>query len=96
MQIPDKVKIGSLTIDISLVEHLIRDGKHMGCSCGNGCYIKIDNSIPEQQKHSTLIHEILELIDFIYELGLDHRTISTLESAIHQVIVDNPDMFKMT
>jgi hypothetical protein len=96
MQIPDKVKIGNLTIDVSLVENMARDGKHMGVSCANGCYIKIDKSLPEQQKHSTLIREILEIIDFIYELGLEHRTITILESAIHQVITDNPEAFKMT
>ncbi len=46
--------------------------------------------LTEQQQNETLIHEILEAIDAIYELGLDHdEQLSKLSVIIYQIIQDN-------
>jgi hypothetical protein len=34
-------------------------------------------------------HEVVEMIDKIYNLSLSHQTITCLGSAIHQVLTDN-------
>lgn len=89
MRIPETIKIGGLIYKCIEVENLSRDKNANGASCGNGLYIEIDKSLPEQLKESVLLHEILEQINYIYELELDHKTITTLEAALYQVFKDN-------
>ena len=56
--------------------------------------IKIDPNLTEQQKNETFIHEVIEAVNDIYELGLDHdEQLCKLSVAFHQIIVDNPDLF---
>jgi hypothetical protein len=43
----------------------------------------------DSQKESTLIHEILEAIDALLELGLTHTQICSLESSIYQIYQAN-------
>ncbi len=38
---------------------------------------------------SDLWHEVIEMVNTCYQLKLEHQTIGTLGSAIHQVIRDN-------
>ena len=53
--------------------------------------IKIATGLTKQQRDETLIHEILEAINDIYELGLDHNEqLCKLSVALHQILVDNP------
>ena len=93
MQIPKKVKIGGYIYDCMLVSNLTRDSDTLGRSCGNTLRIEIDDSIPHENKVSTLLHEILEQINFRYELCLEHKQITILESTLYQVIKDNPEIF---
>jgi hypothetical protein len=59
----------------------------------NGQWIHIDNSIFREQQESALIHEIIEQIDCINQLGLEHGQICVLESMLYQVIKDNAGIF---
>lgn len=90
---PNKLKIGGLIYKCTLEKNLGRDYSATGQSCNNDLWIKIDDSLPEQNKKSTLIHEIIEQINCIYELGLEHDKICTLETALYQVIADNKELF---
>lgn len=94
MNIPDSIKIGGCTYKVEFVENLSRDRNASGQSCMNAQWIKIDNSICQEQKESTFIHEIIEQIDAMNELKLDHQQICTLETAIYQVIKDNAEVFE--
>jgi hypothetical protein len=60
--------------------------------------IEISNDIPNDSKASTLIHEIIEAINYHLELNLDHSKICGLEIGIFQALkdsgVDLTPMFK--
>jgi len=73
--------------------HLVRDTGRLGCSCGNGLYIKLDSTVPMPNQESALLHEIIEQINSQFELHLEHPAISILEVALYQVIQDNPEIF---
>lgn len=51
--------------------------------------IKISKDLHKEAKISTLLHEIIEALNFHLELGLDHRTITSLEAGLFQVFKDN-------
>ena len=47
---------------------------------------------PEQQRR-TLIHEVIEALNYLLELQLPHPTITALEHGLHEVMADNPGLF---
>ena len=51
--------------------------------------LQIAYDLCEEQKVSTLLHEILEAINFHLELDLPHKTIAALETSLYQTLVDN-------
>ena len=94
MDIPKTIKIGGHLYSCKVESNFCRDGMGLGNSCGNALTIKIDDSVLVQNQESTLLHEILEQIDYRYELRLEHRDITILETALYQVIKDNPGIFR--
>jgi hypothetical protein len=94
MNIPEKIKIGGIIYNCNMSNTLTRDSAVLGTSCGNACEIVIDSTTQKQNQETTLLHEIIEQINFRYELKLEHNQITTLESALYQVIKDNPEIFK--
>ena len=91
--IPSKVKIGGLTYKCSLEKNLARDRNSLGESCGNELSITIDESTSQQTQNKTLIHEIIEQLNFNYDIDLEHHKICLIETGLYQVIVDNPGIF---
>ena len=77
-------------------ENLARDTKSIGISCGNAQYIRVDNSLPLSNKQSVLLHEILEQLDFLLEINLQHNQISMLEGGLFAVVRDNPGLFNFS
>lgn len=51
--------------------------------------IQIANDLAPQIAQSTLLHEIIEAIDYHLALELPHHQIMILETALYQVLVDN-------
>jgi hypothetical protein len=51
--------------------------------------IQIASNLPQSQKESTMLHEIIESIDAHCELGLNHQQICGLESGLYQILKDN-------
>ncbi len=51
--------------------------------------IQIASDIHEQQKISSVLHEVLEALNYHLELKLDHPTIMSLESVLYQTLTDN-------
>ncbi|MFA5014804.1 MAG: hypothetical protein WC549_04625 [Actinomycetota bacterium] len=45
--------------------------------------------IPDDFIFSTLIHEIIETINWSFDMGLDHCKITTLETSICAILMDN-------
>ncbi|APM40489.1 hypothetical protein BS101_18015 [Clostridium kluyveri] len=93
MNIPDKIKIGGMIFSVALIDNLMRDGSSSGRSCGNSQEIQIDKSASHQYKETTFIHEVLHQINFVYNIGLEHKQIYDLETAIYALVKDNPRVF---
>lgn len=49
----------------------------------------VHDRIHDQAKISTIWHEMLETINTIFELGLEHNQIQSLETATYGALVDN-------
>jgi len=93
MVLPDTIRLGGYTYAVKLKAALSRDEGALAHSCGNALEIEIDSTIPEQNQESALLHEIIEQINYRYELKLRHSQITTLETALYQVLRDHPDLF---
>lgn len=46
------------------------------------------DQIPEE-KISSILHEIIEILDHTLELRMPHQTITCLEAGLYQVLIDN-------
>jgi hypothetical protein len=51
--------------------------------------ISIANDLGDDQTRSTYIHEILEVLTFMFGMKLEHETICQLESGLYAVLKDN-------
>jgi len=56
--------------------------------------IWINTTLSHQCQESTILHEIIEAINFHLNLELKHKTINQLEAALYQVLKDNKLEFK--
>jgi hypothetical protein len=57
--------------------------------------IVLDGAVGDIDRVSTLIHEIIEVINKRYEIGLSHETITILENQLFSVLFRNVDLFLM-
>lgn len=85
MSIPKQVIIGGHVISVREVPNLT--GRHGECGSFQltSLAIEIDDKLPASLKEETLMHEVIEAINAIYELELPHRSIQILGVALHQV-----------
>ncbi len=88
MEIPQTIKIGGHLITVKEVEDLDNED-NMGRWIIDKNEIQIEKNMPQSQKETTLIHEILEAIVGMNDLKLEHRIISLLETSLYQVLKDN-------
>ncbi|MEO5360609.1 MAG: hypothetical protein H7843_09185 [Nitrospirota bacterium] len=56
--------------------------------------IMIRNDAASDIQLSTLLHEIIEVINWQFEIGLEHKIISTLSSALFQALKTNNIRFQ--
>ena len=92
-----KIRIGPIDYKVVEVERLLSDsGSHLSGQIDYmACKISIDPEMSEQKLPVTLWHEIVHGIlgAVCIDLGVDEeRIVSTLSSAIVQVIRDNPEL----
>lgn len=101
MRIPDKVRIGSMdykverTDDVILVDHK----ECYGNIDFNKKVIRIQSNVQDSQgEKETLLHEILHGIvyerNFSYDKNDDETITEELARGLHQVIRDNPNIFR--
>lgn len=60
-----------------------------GTSWAKNTTIWIDGSWSQPQQEASLIHEIIECLNYHLEMDLEHRKIQSLEAGIYQVLKDN-------
>lgn len=94
MNIPDKIKIGGFTIDVINVKDLMSNREELGNYHPKYQQIQLDAEAIHQQKEETLLHETIEAINSIYNIDLEHSKLTLLATVLHQVIKDNPEIFK--
>ena len=92
-----KIKIVDRSFDVILAPHGGKD--HVGSSSAKSSewYQTIYLDLDQRQIDgisSDLWHEIMEMINVIHNLKLEHQTITTLGVAIHQVLIDNKEFLE--
>ena len=89
MQMPSNLKIGGFQWNVKEVENLMNDREHLGEMAPRTQEISIEKGSSEQQKEETLLHEIIEVLNWMYNINLEHYQIELLGVSLHQVLKDN-------
>jgi len=85
----NELRICGMNCKIEKVKNYARDYTFLGTFCGNDSIIKLDNDLKLEVEQKTLLHEIIECINYQFELDLEHNKISTIESALFWILRDN-------
>lgn len=88
MNLPDKVRIGPYDIKVEVVENLAVDREHGGEYSPRELKISLDSSI-EKRHGEILMHEIVEAINDIYNLKINHDDMMVLGVVLYQVLKEN-------
>jgi hypothetical protein len=95
MNIPNKVKIGAFEWEIRKNENLMHEREEMAVCRPKRLLIEIDPGCQTVSQEESLIHEILEAICWQYSVDFaSHKDLSVMATALHQVIKENPEIFK--
>lgn len=95
-KIPDKINIlgKQFTISVRNREH---DGiDKLASSRYSTQEIWIEKECHIQMQEECLIHEILEMLDIMCELNMEHDKISVLGTTLYQVLTENKLSFEYT
>lgn len=105
MNIPDKVRVGSIDYDVAVGEEplLINGVQALGYCDYMNSKIKLDKSIQgDQQLEVTFLHELIhsmfndskiDLVNYGLEYEQMEYIVDSLAYSLHQVIRDNPNIF---
>jgi len=96
MKIPEKVKIGGKVYTVEKTEHLYMGAQHYG---GEILYtdlkINILSTMPPSVQEHFFLHELIHGIgDHLGYTDHDEKFVDSVASALHMVIVDNPEIFE--
>lgn len=64
--LPQKLKIAGYNYAVKTDSTLMRDRNRIGESCANVLTITLDPTVPKQVQETTLLHEILEQVNYHY------------------------------
>ena len=93
MRIPDKIKILGYDYTIKMID--LNETEKFGNLDMNTLTIRLNENKAQSQIDSTLLHEIIEAIDFHLGLELKHYQINALEAGLYQVLKDNDISFRV-
>lgn len=93
MNIPKKIKIGALTFKIKYEKNLTGGSNNLGEMRPMPQEIAIEVNLAPDIKERTFLHEVIEAIDYNYNLSLEHYKIEILGAALQSFIKDNPKVF---
>lgn len=90
MNIPSILKIGGHDYTVTKNPACQIDGL-VCCGAHNGSLetIQVNLNHPLGTQQATLVHEIIEAINWMHELKLEHTAICTLSEVLYQVLKDN-------
>ena len=90
MKITSQLKIGGHIYKVVLRDREKDDGiENIGTHNARHLKIWVDKKLSQSQKEATILHEIIEAINYGNQIGLKHEQISTLEHNLYQVLKDN-------
>ena len=92
MNLPQKVKIGPYDIKVEVVENIAVDREHGGEYSPRTLKISLDN-LMEKRYGEIFIHEIVEAINDIYNLSINHDDMMVLGVVLYQVLKENKLIF---
>ncbi len=92
MQIPERIKIGGHWYRVEWKKNLYRDHDAAGMSNANKLTIDLDPTGEPSHIDEIFWHEIIEQINYRFELNLPHDKISILGAVLHQIVTDNPGL----
>ena len=88
------IEISGHKIAVQLDDHLLSDRSHYGEWCYRDLSIIIDKTSDATVRKQTLLHEVIEAINELHELDLEHNKIQTLATSLFQVLATNTDIFE--
>lgn len=87
---PQTIKIGGHTITIDFECKFIDDEVYkLGSFDIVKHVIEIRKGLEKSRAESTLLHELIEWLNNDLELGIEHKSITTLAEGLYQIIADN-------
>lgn len=82
------MKILGYNIPIEFKEPSLSSNDWGSFKLGRGT-IEIDNTLPQDVKEETVLHEVLEAIDICAELKMEHRAITAMSAILYGIFKDN-------
>lgn len=92
MNLPDEVKVGPYSIKVEVVDNLAVDREHGGEYSPRELKISLD-SLLRKRHGEILMHEIVEAINDIYNLKINHDDMMVLGVVLYQVLKENEITF---
>lgn len=81
------MKILGYTYQVEIVDSEAMDA--MGRFQARRQRLQIASDLAGDERLSTLLHEVIEALNYHLALNLPHRTIMALEAGLYQVLADN-------
>lgn len=79
-KIPNKISISGYIIPVKMYKFI--DKNSVGFFVASQMEIHIDEDRPKSRCYSIFLHEVMEAVNYIYDLDLDHHKILLLEAAL--------------
>jgi hypothetical protein len=99
MNIPEKVKVGGMNYTVTQSDKIIDIKRCRGLINHEMHTIDIDNAVQDKQGcEQTFLHELVHAItrerSIKFDCGDNESITDEIAKGLHQVIIDNPDIFK--
>jgi len=91
MEIPKNLKICGKDYTVQFDPTMATEEGYSALGFHRGALqlIQINPNYSQSMQDSTLLHEIIEAINYSFELGMEHKQISALEEVLYQVLKEN-------
>lgn len=84
-----ELKILGYDYTISVIDSTQYNGSNCGFCDSAKQHIRLSDDLSQDMRNSTLLHEILEALNYHLELKLEHPQITSLEAGLYQTLKDN-------
>lgn len=85
----DKLKILGHEYTVGICDEIMPDTGNFAEIIFKKCQIVISSHVSQSKKEEGLIHEIVEALNYHFEMDLPHPKIMQLSEGLYQVLKDN-------